>query len=109
MALAFVLAAIILAFGPCPASFLASEGAKGVATVGAAASGTGTCSYDAHHEKLWCSLRTLNAQNNTSSIQVRFHNKIVQFFKSSEKRIYRETLEQKVDHNASLLLFFKTH
>ncbi len=29
----------------------------------------GTCSYDAHHEKLWCSLRTLNAQNNTSSIQ----------------------------------------
>ena len=52
MALAFVLAAIILAFGPCPASFLASEGATGVATVGAAASGTGTCSYDAHHEKL---------------------------------------------------------
>lgn len=32
-------------------------------------SGSGTCSYDAHNEKLWCSLRTLNAQNNTASIQ----------------------------------------
>lgn len=33
------------------------------------ANGPGTCSYDAHQEKLWCSLRTLNAQNNTASIQ----------------------------------------
>ena len=43
----------------------ATQGASGVSGSG----GTGTCSYDAHHEKLWCSLRTLNAQNNTASIQ----------------------------------------
>ena len=32
-------------------------------------SGSGTCSFEAHQEALWCSLRTLNAQNNTASIQ----------------------------------------
>lgn len=59
MALALVLALVVYS-GPPPAS------ATGGSNAGA---NSGTCSYDAHHEKLWCSLRTLNSQNNTASIQ----------------------------------------
>ena len=39
--------------------------------------GSGTCSFDAHHKALWCSLRTLNAQNNTASIQSASRAKII--------------------------------
>ena len=39
-----------------------------VSAVSASASFTQSCSYDVETKRLWCSLRTLNAQNNTSSM-----------------------------------------
>ena len=66
---------LLLASGPTgstgPTGSEAAEATQGASGVSGASGsgGTGTCSYDAHHEKLWCSLRTLNAQNNTASIQ----------------------------------------
>ena len=39
-----------------------------VSAVSASASYTKSCSYDVETKRLWCSLRTLNAQNNTSSM-----------------------------------------
>ena len=39
-----------------------------VSTVEASASSTQNCSFDVETQRLWCSLRTLNAQNNTPSI-----------------------------------------
>ena len=38
-----------------------------VSAVSASASFTQSCSFDVETKRLWCSLRTLNAQNNTSS------------------------------------------
>ena len=66
---------LLLASGPTgstgPTGSEAAEATQGASGLSGASGsgGTGTCSYDAHHEKLWCSLRTLNAQNNTASIQ----------------------------------------
>ena len=40
-----------------------------------AAGGGGTCSFDAHHQGLWCSLRTLNAQNNTTDVWLQSSNR----------------------------------
>ena len=51
-----------LARPPLPGSRPSS--AAGVAGSGG---GGGTCSFDAHHQGLWCSLRTLNTQNNTTT------------------------------------------
>ena len=39
------------------------------------AAGGGTCSFDAHHQGLWCSLRTLNAQNNTTDVWLQSSNR----------------------------------
>ena len=50
-------------------AFIGVKAPLAKATSAAANGSTGTCSYDAHQEKLWCTLRTLNTQNNTASIQ----------------------------------------